>query len=477
MPPKPNPTPIITRFAPSPTGYLHMGGARTALFNHLFTKQNGGKAILRIEDTDKQRSTKEYETSIIESLKWLGLQYDETVKQSDREVVYKGYLNRLIDEGKAYVSKEDLAAAEAAGDRKADMRAEVIRFKNPNKKVAFFDLIRGEVELDTTELKDFVIAKSMEEPLYHLAVVVDDFEMGITHVIRGEDHISNTPRQILIQEAIGAPRPIYAHLPIILATDKSKLSKRKHGESVSVDFYRRKGYLPEAVINFLALLGWNPGNDQEIFSIDELVKTFNMSKVQKSGAVFNVEKLNWLNKQYIAKLSDADFADHSKAFIPEWLATSSPTFKRLLPLLREKISTFGEIADLFSGKIGREAGDGRSAGELNFVHAISDYPAEMLLWKKEPDAVKAREHLTKVKDLLTAMSNANNEAPAGQFTSETIKSTLWPYAEANGKGDVLWPLRVALTGQEKSPDPFVSASILGKKESIERINEALEKLA
>ena len=299
MPPKTNSTPIITRFAPSPTGYLHMGGARTALFNHLFTKQNGGKTILRIEDTDKQRSTKEYETSIIESLKWLGLQYDETVKQSDREVVYKGYLKRLIDEGKAYISKETPVEP---GDR-----TEVIRFKNPNKKVTFYDLIRGEVEFDTTELKDFVIAKSMEEPLYNLAVVVDDFEMGITHVIRGEDHISNTPRQILIQEAIGAPRPVYAHLPIILATDKSKLSKRKHGESVSVDFYRRKGYLPEAVINFLVLLGWNPGNNQEIFSIDELIKTFDMSKVQKSGAVFNVEKLNWLNKQYIAKLSDADF--------------------------------------------------------------------------------------------------------------------------------------------------------------------------
>jgi glutamyl-tRNA synthetase len=342
------------------------------------------------------------------------------------------------------------------------MRAEVIRFKNPNKKVAFFDLIRGEVELDTTELKDFVIAKSMEEPLYHLAVVVDDFEMGITHVIRGEDHISNTPRQILIQEAIGAPRPIYAHLPIILATDKSKLSKRKHGESVSVDFYRRKGYLPEAVINFLALLGWNPGNDQEIFSIDELIKAFDMSKVQKSGAVFNVEKLNWLNKQYIAKLSDADFADHSKAFIPEWLATSSPTFKRLLPLLREKISTFGEISDLFSGE-----------GELRFVHDIADYPAGLLLWKKEPDAVKAREHLIKVKELLAAIQD---EAAASQFTAEAVKTALWPYAEANGKGNVLWPLRVALTGQERSPDPFVSAAILGKNESLKRIDTAISVL-
>jgi glutamyl-tRNA synthetase len=428
-----------------------MGGARTALFNYLFTKKLGGKIILRIEDTDKLRSTKEYEDSIIDSLKWLDMGFDETFKQSEREEIYKSYLKKLIDEGKAYISTENPVEK---GDR-----AEVIRFKNPNKKIQFTDLIRGDIEFDTTELKDFIIAKSMEEPLYHLAVVVDDFEMGITHVVRGEDHISNTPRQILIQEAIGAPRPIYAHLPIILATDKSKLSKRKHGESVSLNFYRGKGYIPEAVINFLALLGWNPGNDQEIFSMQELVSLFDISKVQKSGAVFNTEKLDWINRQYMIKLSNDQFMERAKVFVPEWVMTGSSLFGRILPLLREKISTFGEISDIFS----RE-------GELAFIHEISDYPAKMLLWKKEPDPAQTRIHLTQAKELLSGLSEEG-------FVVEAIKNAVWPYAEANGKGNVLWPLRVALTGQEKSPDPFTSAYILGKKEALLRIGVAIAKLA
>ncbi len=441
---------IITRFAPSPTGFLHMGGARTALFNHLFTKQLGGKTILRIEDTDKARSTKEYEASIIDSLKWLGLEYDETFKQSDREDIYKKYLKQLIDEGKAYVSKETPVEA---GDR-----AEVIRFKNPNKKVSFTDLIRGEVEFDTTELKDFVIAKSLEEPLYHLAVVIDDFEMGITHVVRGEDHISNTPRQILIQEAIGAPRPIYAHLPIILATDKSKLSKRKHGESVSVDFYRHAGYVPEAVINFLALLGWNPGTDQELFDMKGLLALFSLEKVQKSGAVFNVDKLDWLDRQYILKLSRADFAGHAEVFLPEWLSTKGPLFSRLEALIKERISKFSDITALFE-----------KDGELRFIKGQPEYPPDILLWKKAPDKALAVAHLTECRTLIESMA-------AEPFSAESIKAAIWPYAEAKGKGEVLWPLRVALTGQEKSPDPFISASVLGREESLNRIGVALGKL-
>jgi glutamyl-tRNA synthetase len=442
--------PIVTRFAPSPTGYLHIGGARTALFNHLFTRQQGGKVILRIEDTDKARSTPEYERSIVNSLKWLDLEFDEAYKQSDREEIYKKYLKKLIDEDKAYVSKETPVEK---GDR-----TEVIRFRNPNKKIQFADLIRGNIEFDTTELKDFVIAKSLEEPLYHLAVTVDDFEMGITHVIRGDDHISNTPRQILIQEAIGAPRPIYAHLPIILAPDKSKLSKRKHGESVSLDFYRQKGYLPQAIINFLALLGWNPGTDREVFDMKELISLFDMTKVQKSGAVFNTEKLGWIDRQYIAKLSDADFMEHSKLFVPEWMMTSSPLFKRLMPVLREKISAFGDIQGLLS----RE-------GELGFVNVITGYPAQLLLWKKSPDTAKARIHLVKVRELLSAL-------PEAEFSPESLKNALWSYAEASGKGDVLWPLRVALTGQEKSPDPFTSASVLGKEEALKRLDTAIAML-
>ena len=272
---------VITRFPPSPTGFLHIGNARTALFNYLFAKHNNGSFLVRVEDTDRARSKKEYEKGMLESLEWLGLKRDgELWHQSQRTEIYEKYLRKLIEEDKIYLSKE------TAGENK-----EVLRFRNPNKIVAFDDMVRGRVQFNTTELEDFVIAKSITEPLYHLAVVVDDFEAGITHVIRGEDHISNTSRQILIQEAIGAPRPAYVHLPLILASDRSKLSKRKHGESVSLDYYRQKGYLPQALLNYLALLGWNPGTDKEIFTLEELVKAFDISQIHKGGAIFDEKKL------------------------------------------------------------------------------------------------------------------------------------------------------------------------------------------
>src|SRR3989339_1374127 len=242
-----NPERVVTRFAPSPTGVLHVGSVRTALFSFLYARKYGGSFILRIEDTDKERSEKAYEENILEGLRWLGITHDEFYRQSERGDVYKKYLEQLIASGAAYISQE-----EGGGEGK---RASVIRFKNPNKKVVFRDEVRGDIEIDTTDLGDFVIAKDLDTPLYNFAVVVDDFDMGVTHVIRGDDGIANTPRQVLIQEALGAPRPIYAHLPLILAPDRSKLSKR-HG-AVSVTEYRDMGYLPEAVVNFLALIGWN----------------------------------------------------------------------------------------------------------------------------------------------------------------------------------------------------------------------------
>src|SRR3989344_1737824 len=279
---------IITSFPPSPTGPLHIGNVRTALFNYLYARQNNGSFIVRIEDTDKTRSKKEYESSIFESLKWLSLEIDgEIWHQSERTEIYKKYLQKLIEENKAYISTE------TEGENR-----EVVRFRNPNKSVKFDDLIRGVVEFDTTELGDFIVAKSVDEPLYHLAVVIDDCESCITHVIRGEDHISNTPRQILIQEAIGAARPFYAHLPLVLAQDRSKLSKRRHGESASLNYYRHKGYSPEAIINYLALLGWNPGTEQEIFTLEELINVFDLSRVHKEGAIFDEKKLAWVNRKH-----------------------------------------------------------------------------------------------------------------------------------------------------------------------------------
>lgn len=289
---------IITRFPPSPTGPVHIGNVRTALFNYLFAKHSGGDFVVRIEDTDKVRSKKEYEEEMLESLEWLGLKRDgELWHQSERTEIYRKYLQKLIDKDKAYVSNE--TEGDPTSPRlRGTWNREVVRFRNLNKSVKFDDLVRGTVEFDTTELGDFIIAKSIDEPLYHLAVVIDDFETGITHVIRGEDHISNTPRQILIQEAIGAPRPLYAHLPLILAQDRSKLSKRKHGESVSLSYYRSKGYSPGAIINYLALLGWNPGTEQEIFTLEELINVFELSKVHKGGAIFDEKKLAWVNRKH-----------------------------------------------------------------------------------------------------------------------------------------------------------------------------------
>ena len=450
-----NKTKIVCRFAPSPTGPLHVGGVRSALFNYLYARQNGGKLILRIENTDKERSKKEYENDIIEGFKWFGLEFDETHRQSDRVAIHQRYLKQLLDSGKAYVSKE---AEHAGGNRKADAeprRAEVIRFKNPNRKVAFDDLIKGHIEFDTTELGDFVIAKSLDEPLFHLAVVVDDFDMGITHVIRGEDHISNTPRQMLIQEAIGAPTPIYAHIPLILASDRSKLSKRKHGESVSLKFYREQGYLPEALLNFLALLGWNPGDDRELLTKKELVKEFKLEKVQKGGAVFNVEKLNWMNKEYWIKDKVKQIAGElSDSEIGRTLKTKQVT--QLAAVVAPRIEYLGQIKKLMEAK------------ELDYILRLPVYDSNQLLWSKKPDKANARKHIESIIGMLDTAKKPLTEA--------SVKSLIFPYAEKEGRGEVLWPLRFALSGLERSIDPFNLIAILGKTESVVRLKKALHLL-
>lgn len=434
---------IITRFPPSPTGFLHIGRARTALFNYLFAKKNGGEMIFRLEDTDKARSKKEFEDSMIESLKWLGIPWDNKVieRQSERVEIYKKYLKKLIDGDKAYISKEKIEEGEKIGQEN-----EVVRFRNPNTKITFTDLIRGDITFDTTELGDFIIARNVDESLYHLTVVVDDYEMNVTHIIRGDDGISNTPRQILIQQGIGAPQPIYAHLPLILAPDKSKLSGR-HG-AVSVIDYQKMGYLPEAIINYLALLGWNPGTEQEIFNINELIEVFDISKVQKAGAVFDIEKLKWFNKQYILKMSNDNFADKVGEFVK--INFSS----KLLPLIKEKISYFGEVESLLNG-------------ELSFINGVEKYDKERLKWKQEKDLVNTKSYLKMIIEKLNELNN---------FSKESVKNQLWPIAEEKGKGNILWPMRFALSGKEKSPDPFIISEILGKEETLRRLSFAYELL-
>lgn len=434
---------VVTRFAPSPTGYLTLGNYRTALFSYLYAQQQGGKFILRIEDTDKERNKDEYAEDIIESAHWLGLQFDEIHKQSEQVAKHKTYLQQLIDSGHAYISKEK---AEKEGDR-----SEVIRFKNPNKEVTFTDIIRGDITFNTEDLGDFVIAKSLDEPLFHLAVVADDFDMGVTHIIRGEDHISNTPRQILIQEALGAPTPTYAHLPLILAPDRSKLSKRNG--AVSIKDMRDQGYLPEALVNFMALMGWNPGTDKEIYTLDELIQDFDITKIQKGGAVFNQEKLNWVNKQHLQKLSDNQKLELISKYAGD---IAKERLSRAIDTIFERIETEKELQEAFEN------------GEFSYLQDTISYETDLLLWKKEPSKEKTAERLTKVVDLVNKLPDFP--------TQEEAKDALWSYAETEGKGEVLWPTRAALSGKEKSPDPFSLIAILGKEASLERLKIAVEKL-
>lgn len=451
---------VVTRFAPSPTGYLHAGNYRTAVFSYLFSKQHKGKFVLRIEDTDTARSKKEFEDNILESLKWLSLPFDEMYRQSERGELYREYLQKLLDNGSAFISKEETRNTENTGNTRGEARKEVIRFKNPNKKVKFCDLIRGDIEFDTTELGDFVIAKSITEPIFHFAVVLDDYLMGITHVIRGEDHISNTPRQILIQEALGAPTPTYAHLPLVLAHDRSKLSKRHGAEPMT--YYRDSGYLPDALLNYMALLGWNPGTEEEIFDLKGLVAAFDLSKVQKGGAIFNEEKLRWINKEHLKRTPPADFTLHARERIISTSRASDLKWNvslelvgKLMPALVDRINTYGDITKLVESQ------------DLDYYFMEPVYDAISLKWKEDADLAPAKKHLEEIQGKLRGLREP-------EWREDEIKALIWPYAEANGRGNVLWPLRFALSGKEKSPNPFTLASILGKETTLKRIEAALK---
>lgn len=436
------------RFAPSPTGLLHIGSVRSALFNYLYAKKNNAKLILRIEDTDKERSRKEFEDNIVEGFDWLGITFDEMYRQSERSDIYERYIQKLLDSGKAYISEEE------SGDRK-----HVIRFKNPNTSITFEDEVRGQVTFDTTELGDFVIARSETEPLYHLAVVIDDFEMGVTHVIRGEDHISNTPRQILILEAIGATRPVYAHIPMILAPDRSKMSKR-HG-TVAVTEYRAEGFLPEAILNYLALLGWNPGGDKEVFTLEELIELFDLSRVQKGGAIFSTEKLRWFNSEHLKLLSDdekraimVDFLKDHKEVSDDFvsLVEESEPFRRAA---FERIETLGDVVKFYK------------EGEYNYFFNEPQGVMDKVL-RKDASPEKTKEHLLHLVKLLDPIEDFSDP--------EIIRSAVWDYATEQGRGDVLWPMRVALSGKERSIDPFTISVILGKIETTRRLEEVANKL-
>lgn len=440
---------VITRFAPSPTGLLHGGNYRTAVFSYLFARQHGGQFIVRIEDTDRERSKKEYEDNILDSLAWLGLEYDALYRQSELVIDHSQALHKLIDNGHAYISKEE------AKDGSSVIR-ELVRFKNPGKRVTFDDLIRGHIEIDTSDLGDFVIAKAINEPLFHIAVVVDDAKMGVTHIVRGEDHIANTPRQILLYEALNYRIPRYAHLPLVLDDSRAKLSKRRGAQPLT--YYRDNGYLPSAILNFLALLGWNPGTDKEIFTKKELIETFSLKRVLKSPGIFNVEKLNWINKEHIKLLSKEERLKNIEAYLTDDIKKlpgySQEKLLAWSDVLIEHITHFGEIRTM------------AQEGNLTYFFAQPIFPKEKLFWKGETDKTKLLERLIKVRELLESVDR-------DQFTQENVKNTLWDYATKEGRGQVLWPTRFALSGQEKSPDPFQLASILGKEETLHRITAAI----
>jgi glutamyl-tRNA synthetase len=353
----------------------------------------------------------------------------------------------MMDESKAYLSKEEVVTE--------GQRAEVIRFKNPNKKITFNDLILGDITVNTTDLGDFVIAKDLNTPIYHTTSVIDDFDFGITHVIRGQEHTVNTIRQILIGEAIGASRPIYAHIPLILNSERAKLSKRDPLVLPAIE-YREMGYLPEAIINFLALIGWNPGNNQEFFTISELIEKFDLSKVQKGAGIFNPEKLDWLNREYIIR---TPFEEQFSIFNLEFSKTKWKNsekvkdrvfMEKIMKIMLDRMHRWGEVRE----EIG--------AGDYDYLFENPVLDKTKIMWKTQTPE-KAKENLEKVLEIM--------ELPQNSIRGEVMK-----LAEKEGKGETLWPLRYALSGREKSPDPFTLIEILGVEETKKRIQNAIQLL-
>lgn len=472
------------RFAPSPTGHLHIGGARTALFNFLYARQNQGTFILRIEDTDLQRSSKESEEVIIRDLQWLGIEWDEGVgkggdygpyRSTERLHIYKEYVEKLLKEGKAYycyctpeeleqqrkqllekgemprytgkcreITRKEREALEARGLKP------VIRFKVPrNQTIIVDDLVRGRVEFESDGIGDFVIVKSNGIPVYNFAVVIDDHLMKITNIIRGEEHLSNTPRQILIYKALGFELPKFAHVPLILGKDRTKMSKR-HG-STWVEQYRDQGYLPEAIVNFLALLGWSPEGEQEFFTMEELIQQFSFDRVAKNPAIFDIDKLNWMNSHYIKKspldkitrlcvpyLIGAGFIQEDEVEAKfEWL-------KQIVETVRESLTVLSEIPE---------------KTEIFFKEKIS--------LEDENASILKQDH---VKDLIDAFLKILNEVD--QHIDDNLAKQMFKKAQkATGiKGKNLYmPMRIMLTGKTHGPELFKVFSIMGKERLIKRL--------
>lgn len=492
---------IRTRFSPSPTGFVHVGSLRTALFAYLFAKKNKGDFLLRIEDTDRERTVAGAVENLLETFAWAGLSVDEgpfltadgrveqkgeygPYIQSERLPLYQKYAQELIEKGVAYYAfdtAEELEAMrkvqeahkqlprydrmrmrnsltlkpDALQELLASNAPRVVRFKIPAaEEVVIADAVKGTVRFNTKELDDQVLLKSDGFPTYHLAVVVDDHLMKITHVIRGEEWLSSTPKHILLYNAFGWQIPEYAHLPLLLNADKSKLSKRQG--DVSVEDYKNKGYLSEALINFVAFLGWNPGTEKELYTLKELVADFSLEKVSKSGAVFNIEKLNWYNKEYLKHLMPAAVIARAQPWLAQLPAIESkpqPWVEKALALELQRVTTLAELPEA-----------------VRFIFALPQYNQPLLVWRKGT-LEEVKQILPEVKNILSAVSDASWFAPK---LEEIVKNFI---AEKKySVGSVLWPLRVSLSGQEHSPGPFEIAEVLGKAETLARLEQALAKL-
>ncbi len=472
--------PVVTRFAPSPTGYMHVGGVRTALYAWAFARKNGGRFILRIEDTDKGREVEGSISHIIESLKWLGISWDEGIDiggphapylQSERIGSYKKYIQVLLDKGLAYpdpYTEEEITVLrkKAEAEKKTflyrDHRPEFfgvwdgkqpLRFKVPEiKSSSWNDAVRGNLSAGPEALDDFIIMKSDGYPTYNFAHIIDDLEMGVTHIMRADEFIASTPKFLSLYQALDITPPTFVTLPPILSPEGNKKLGKRDGAKDILE-YREEGYLPEAMVNFLAFLGWNPGGDQEIMSPEELINSFSIERIHRSGAMFNEDKLLWMNKEHIKKQSSREQLVRVKQYLPKY---PDEILVRLLPTIIDRISVYGELMSI-------------EKTEFRFFveRPIFDTESVLRITWKDSGKTEAVKHLEAV---LSLIDNIDFSSP------ESIKASLMVYAEVHGKGNVLWPLRVSLSGQEKSVDPFTICYVLGKDEVKKRITEVCKVL-
>jgi glutamyl-tRNA synthetase len=482
-------TRVVTRFAPSPTGFMHVGSVRTALFAYLYAKQNNGDFILRIEDTDKKREVEGSIEHIIESLRWLNIDWNVGIdiggplpsyKQSERLDIYIEYAKKLLAKGLAYqdpFSEEELemlrekAKLEKRPFLFRDHRPEdsvewdvgkTLRFKTPIKKYAWNDAVRGDLSAGEEALDDFVLIKSDGFPTYNFCHIIDDFEMVVTHIMRADEFIASTPKYLALYEALEITPPIFVTLPPIMGVEGGKKLGKRDGAKDILD-YKKEGYLPSAIINYLALLGWNPGTEQEIFTIEELQKYFDIEKIQKSGARWDDEKLLWINREHLKRVSIQDNyievkkqIDDCGMHLPE---LNEERLAKALHSIIDRIDVYSDIRRLLE--------------EGEFVYFFKKpgiESKEILFWKKSPDSISTLKHL---EHTLTLLEDTHSE----HFDSITNLQTVLETATSTyGKGEILWPLRVALSGREKSVDPFTLLYVLGKEESVARINSAVNVL-